>query len=185
MKIDKHAHKPRSTLRVAATRSGEGPTTQKAVTAHQTAGRGTPRESLRLARRPGTTPQVSTSLVGLTPPWASPYPARGLDAPSGESPPRSRAGRPSDESPPRSRNSDPRASLRLARGRPRPATPPRRPSDTAWESYPSAVPPTHAVWPSPALCGSCVGRPVLFHDAVPPTPVPPPSHPIKRRWWNA
>jgi hypothetical protein len=38
--------------------------------------------------------------------------------------------------------------------------PPCRPSDTAWESYPSDVPPTHAVRPSPALCGSCAGRTV-------------------------
>jgi hypothetical protein len=39
-------------------------------------------------------------------------------------------------------------------------SPPRQPSDTAWESYPDAVPPTRAVRPSPTLCGSCAGRPV-------------------------
>jgi hypothetical protein len=37
---------------------------------------------------------------------------------------------------------------------------PRRPSDTAWESYPDAVPPTCVVRPSLALCGSYAGRPV-------------------------
>jgi hypothetical protein len=38
--------------------------------------------------------------------------------------------------------------------------PPRLPSDTVWESYPSAVPPTRPLRPSLALCGSCAGRPV-------------------------
>jgi hypothetical protein len=37
-------------------------------------------------------------------------------------------------------------------------SPPHQPSDTAWESYPGAVPPTRVVRPSPALCGSCAGR---------------------------
>jgi hypothetical protein len=39
-------------------------------------------------------------------------------------------------------------------------SPPRRPSDTSWESYLGVVPSTRAVRPSPALCGSCAGRPV-------------------------
>jgi hypothetical protein len=39
-------------------------------------------------------------------------------------------------------------------------SPPRRPSDTAWESYPGAVPPTRVVRSSLALCGSCAGRSV-------------------------
>jgi hypothetical protein len=63
-------------------------------------------------------------------------------------------------------------------------SPPRRPSDTTWESYPDAVRPTHTVWPSPALCGCCAGRLVSFHDTVPPTPVPPPRHPLERGRWH-
>jgi hypothetical protein len=39
-------------------------------------------------------------------------------------------------------------------------SPPRQPSDTAWESYPDAIPPTRPVRPSPVLCGSCAGSPV-------------------------
>jgi hypothetical protein len=39
-------------------------------------------------------------------------------------------------------------------------SPPRRPSDTAWESYPGVVLPTHVVRLSPAQCGSCAGRSV-------------------------
>jgi hypothetical protein len=102
--------------------------------------------------------------------------ARGLDAPSGETPPRSRAGHSLG------RNSaslegwtPPRARLRLARGShglaaPTPAprtgafnvltrtgvqvkdeSVPYRPSDTAWESYPGAVSQTLPVRPSPQL----------------------------------
>jgi hypothetical protein len=56
----------------------KGPWPNKVIAAHQTASRGTPRVNLRLARGPGITPR-SLRL------------ARGLDAPSGESPPRSRA----------------------------------------------------------------------------------------------
>jgi hypothetical protein len=37
---------------------------------------------------------------------------------------------------------------------------PRRPSDTAWESYLGAVPPTLPVRPSLALQGNYAGRPV-------------------------
>jgi hypothetical protein len=37
-------------------------------------------------------------------------------------------------------------------------SPPRQPSDTAWESYPRAVPPTRVVRQSPTLCGSCAGK---------------------------
>jgi hypothetical protein len=47
--------------------------------------------------------RISASLEGWTPPRANLRLARGLDAPSGESPPRSGAGRPSGESPPCSR----------------------------------------------------------------------------------
>jgi hypothetical protein len=74
------------------TRSKEGPTAQEAAMAHQTAGLSTPRANLRLAREPGAAPR-SLRL------------ARGPNAPSGESAPRSRDRDPS------------RASLRLTRGR--------------------------------------------------------------------
>jgi hypothetical protein len=63
-------------------------------------------------------------------------------------------------------------------------SPARWPSNTAWESYPDAIPPTRAVRPIPALCRSCAGRPVSFHDTVPPTPVPPPRRPLERGRWN-
>jgi hypothetical protein len=48
-------------------------------------------------------------------------------------------------------------------------SPSRRPSNTASESYPGAVPPTHVVRPSPTLCGSYAGRPMSTprHCAVP------------------
>jgi hypothetical protein len=59
-------------------------------------------------------------------------------------------------------------------------SPPRRPSNTAWESYPNAVRPTRTVRPSPTLCGCCAGRSVSFHDTVPPTRVPPPRRPLER-----
>jgi hypothetical protein len=39
-------------------------------------------------------------------------------------------------------------------------SPPRRPSNTAWESYPSVVPPTRVVRPSTTMCESCAGRSV-------------------------
>jgi hypothetical protein len=61
-------------------------------------------------------------------------------------------------------------------------SPPRRSSDTVWESYPGVVRPTRTVRPSPALCGCCARRPVSFHDTVPPTPVPPPRRPLERGW---
>jgi hypothetical protein len=156
MKIDKHTHKPRSTLRVVTARSGDGPTAQKAVAAHQTADHGTPRACHRLARGPGATPQVSTSLEGWMPPRANLHLARGLDAPSGESPPRSR-------------DSDPRASLCLARGRPRPAMPhllprpeycsgtSRAPGSKANPRHASPLTPSGnhipALFHQPALCG--------------------------------
>jgi hypothetical protein len=53
-------------------------------------GRGTPWVNLRLARGPGTTPQISASLEGLMHPRARLRLAQGPDAPSGETLPRSR-----------------------------------------------------------------------------------------------
>jgi hypothetical protein len=60
-------------------------------------------------------------------------------------------------------------------------SPPRRPSDTAWESYPGDVRPTRTERPFPALCGCCAGRSVSFRDTVPPTPIPPPRCPPRKR----
>jgi hypothetical protein len=60
-------------------------------------------------------------------------------------------------------------------------SPPRRPSDTAWESDPDAVRPTRIVRPSPALCGCYEGRSVSFRDTVPPTPAPPPRRAPRKR----
>jgi hypothetical protein len=60
-------------------------------------------------------------------------------------------------------------------------SPPRRPSDTTWESYPSVVPPTRAVRPSPALCGKAgVNSTTLCR------PLPYRLHivPLKRGRWN-
>jgi hypothetical protein len=66
--------------------------------------------------------------------------------PSGESPPRSR--------PPQTHDATPTPPTRHAAGaQVKRESPPRRPSDTAWESYPGAVPPARTVRPSPALCG--------------------------------
>jgi hypothetical protein len=59
-------------------------------------------------------------------------------------------------------------------------SPPRRPSDTAWEPEPGAVPPTRVVRPS-SLCGSCAGRQVSFHGTVPPTPIRPPRRTPRKR----
>jgi hypothetical protein len=64
-------------------------------------------------------------------------------------------------------------------------SPPRRPSDTTWESYPGAVSPTLLVGPSRTLWGSCAGRPVstpwhyAAHSCTACTP-----HPSKGGRWN-
>jgi hypothetical protein len=81
--------------------------------------------------------------------------ARGADAPSGESPPRSRPPRARDP-----RTHSPDQSIHAAGVRVKGESLPRRPSDTAWESYPGVVPPTLPVRPSLALYRSCAGRPV-------------------------
>jgi hypothetical protein len=63
--------------------------------------------------------------------------------------------------------------------------PPRRSSDTAWESDPGAVRPTCTVQPSPALCGCHAGCPVSFSNTVPPTRVPLPHFaPLERGQWH-
>jgi hypothetical protein len=76
--------------------------------------------------------------------------ARGLDAPSGETPPRSRLSRvrrSRTHSPDRSINCSDTTRALGSKGE----SPPRRPTDTAWEPYPGAVPPTLLVGPSPPL----------------------------------
>jgi hypothetical protein len=82
---------------MAAAQGKERPMARKASAAHQIASLGAPRANLRLARGPGAAPQ-------------KPHLARGLGAPLGEFPPRSR-------------DPAPRMKLRLARGRPRPVVP--------------------------------------------------------------
>jgi hypothetical protein len=70
---------------------------------------------------------------------------------------------------------------RAAGARVKGESPPRRPSNTAWESYPGAVPPTRPVWPSSALCGKagvdsvtlCRPLPYGLHVA-----------PLERGRWN-
>jgi hypothetical protein len=90
----KQIHKPQITPRVVAAQYGEGPTTQIISAAHQAANLNTPRANFRPARGPGAAPQISASLEGYAPPRASlRLLARGLRAPSGKSPPRSRATR--------------------------------------------------------------------------------------------
>jgi hypothetical protein len=138
---------------VIAARDGEGPTAHITSAARQAASLGPPRANLRLAR--------------------------GSDAPSGESLPRSRSPRACD---PRTHSPDP--SIKCF-GTPRSPgsigeSSPCRPSDIAWESYSGAVPPTRPVRPSLALCGSCAERPVstprhcTAHSCTPPT-----THPSK------
>jgi hypothetical protein len=106
---------PKKTRSVWSRPKVEGPTAQKATMAHQADGRGTPWASLCLARGLGTTPR-SLRL------------ARGPDAPSGESSPRSRD------------PTHPRASLHLARG----------PDAPSGESPPCSRPPlAHDAAPTP------------------------------------
>jgi hypothetical protein len=101
-------------------------------------------------RLPFTPPSLVRRIgPSLAPPRASLCLARGPDTPSCETPPRSR--------PPPTHDVAPTPLTRAqVKGDPRHD----RPSDTAWESYPGVVPPTRAMRPSPALCGSCAGRPV-------------------------
>jgi hypothetical protein len=60
-------------------------------------------------------------------------------------------------------------------------SPPRRPSDTAWESYPDAVPLTRSVRPSLALCGKAsvnsvaLCRPLSYRHHI---------APLERGQWN-
>jgi hypothetical protein len=63
-------------------------------------------------------------------------------------------------------------------------SPPRRPSDTAWESYPGVVRPTRTAWPSTTLCGYCAGRPVSFDDTVRLTPILLHVAPLERGRWH-
>jgi hypothetical protein len=167
----KQTHEPQITSRVVATQYGERPTTQIISVAHQASILSIPRANSRLARGPGAATQISASLEGYAPPRANFRLARGLRAPSGGSPPRLRATRPtSSESPPRSRVSrvhNPRAHSpdRSIKCSDTPRAPgvkgessPRRPSDTAWESYPrrcSANPPREA---NPGTVGEQCGR---------------------------
>jgi hypothetical protein len=76
-------HKPQITPRIVAAWCGEGPTARITSATHQAANLGPPRANFRLARGPGTAPRNLRL-------------ARGLDAPSGESPPRSRTPRAHD-----------------------------------------------------------------------------------------
>jgi hypothetical protein len=55
-------------------------------------------------------------------------------------------------------------------------SPPRRPSDTAWESYPGVVPPTRVVRPPPVLCRKAVSTPRRYAAHSRTAPV---SHPSK------
>jgi hypothetical protein len=139
---------------------------------------------------PTTFRRNSASLEGHDTALANLRLARWLDAPSGEVPPRSRAGQPprarsrlargldtpSSEVPPRSRTSWARClhtcsptgafnALTFAGAQVKDEYTPRR----TWESRPGAVPPTPPVRPSPPLCdavrhGRCQSR-----DTVPPT----------------
>jgi hypothetical protein len=88
----------------------EGPTTQATSVVHQAIGPSTPRAHLCLARgAPGAVPPKLRL-------------ARGPDAPSSETPPRSRVGRPLGRNPASLEGPDaPRAKFHLARGRPGPA----------------------------------------------------------------
>jgi hypothetical protein len=136
-----------------------GPTTQITSAAHQAASLDTPRANFRLARGLGVAPRNLRL-------------ARGLDAPSGESPPRSRARRPlgrissSLEVAPSSRPPHPLPdhSIKCSGTTRAPGSKgessPRRPSDTARESYLGVVPPTLLVRPYRPLHQRCAGRPV-------------------------
>jgi hypothetical protein len=78
MEVNKQNHGPQIIPRTAAAQGRERPTTQKASATHQTASLGTSRANLHLSQGPGAAPRNLRF-------------ARGLDAPSGEFPPRSRA----------------------------------------------------------------------------------------------
>jgi hypothetical protein len=158
----------------------EGPTAQKAATAHQTNGRGTPQANLRLARGLGTVPQKLRL-------------ARGPGPPSSESTPRSRARRPLGRdsaslevaSDPRRRTYSPDQSIKC--------------TGTAWvlgskanprHAGPLTPPGNHipAMFHQPTLCGHprrCAGvvreGRCQLHDMVPPTPAPPPHRTPQKR----
>jgi hypothetical protein len=178
---------------------------QKAVAAHQATSNGTPQANLRFARGPGATPRNLRL-------------ARGLDASSGESPPRSRARRSLRRIYTSLEGLTPsRANLRPARGtgtsekvsisleaaldaRRRTCSPDRSIKFSGTSRTPrSKANPHHAgaltlpgnyisaLFDQPALCGHSrryAGRPVSFHDTVPPTPVPLPRRPLGRGRWN-
>jgi hypothetical protein len=163
---------------MVAARSKEGPTAQEAATAHQTAGCGTPWASLYLARGPNATPRhgASALLEGLTPCRASLRLTRGTRTPERVSASLEAA------LDPRRRTYSPDRSIKCPSTSRAPESkaksPPRRPSDTAWNHIP-------VLFHQPALYDHprcCVGRPVSFHDTVPPTPVPPPCRPLERGW---
>jgi hypothetical protein len=141
---------------------------------HQASILGIPRANFSLARGLGATAQISASLEGYVPPRADLRLARGLRAPSGGSPPRSRATcplgwisaslegyapPPSSESPPRSgvtrvrnpRTHSPDQSIKCSDTPRAPGSMPPALVDTAWESNPGVVPPTLPVRPSLAL----------------------------------
>jgi hypothetical protein len=158
----------------------EGPTAQKAATTHQTNGRGTPRANLCLARGLGAAPQKLRL-------------AQGPDAPSGESPPCSRARRPLGRdsasleaaSDPRRRTYSPDQSIKCS-GTPRALLSNANPSHVG----PLTPPGNHipALFHQPALCGHprrCAGAVregrCQLCDTVPPTPVPPPRRTPRER----
>jgi hypothetical protein len=127
---------------------------------HQASILGIPRANFSLARGLGATAQISASLEGYAPPRADLRLARGLRAPLGGSLPRLRATHPpSSESPPRSgvtrvrnpRTHSPDQSIKCSDTPWAPGSMPPALVDTAWESNPSAVPPTLPVRPSLAL----------------------------------
>jgi hypothetical protein len=89
----------------------------------------------------------SASLEGWTPPRVSLRLPRGMDAPSSETPPRSRLSRAC-----RSHTHSPTGTfnaLTHAGAQVKDESAPCRPFDTAWVSYPDAVPSTLPVRPSP------------------------------------
>jgi hypothetical protein len=141
----KQTHKSQITPRVVAAQCGEGPTTQIISAAHQAASLNTPQANFRLVRGPSAAPRIPASLEGYTPPRASLRLTRGFcefvtPAPIP----------PTEELNALTRRGRPGQRRILA----------NRTSDTAWESYPGAVPPTLPVRPSLALQGNCAGRPV-------------------------
>jgi hypothetical protein len=165
---------------VATARNKEGPTAQETSTAHQTVTRGTALTNLRLARGPGVVPR-SLRL------------ARGPNAPSGESPPRSRDWDPLGRDSallevtlgPRRRTYSPGQSIKCS-GKP------RAPGSKANRRHASPLTPLgnhiSALFHQPALRGHprrCAGAVredrCQLHDTVPLTPVPRPRHTPRRR----